>query len=56
MTIDSIDVEKAIQNAKALIAAEPDLSAGLKSALEVLLILVAVLVNRATLTSSNSSK
>ncbi len=56
MRIDSIDVEKAIQNAKALIAAEPDLSAGLKSALEVLLILVAVLVNRVTLTSSNSSK
>ena len=56
VTIDSIDVEKAIQNAKALIAAEPDLSAGLKSALDVLLILVAVLVNRVTLTRNNSSK
>lgn len=56
MTIDSIDVDKAIQNAKAMIAAEADLSPGLKSALDVLLVLVTVLVNRVSLTSRNSSK
>lgn len=39
MAIDSIVVEKAIQNTKALIVAESDLLTGLKSVLDVLLML-----------------
>lgn len=56
MQIDSIDVDAAINNAKQLIKDESDLSPGLRSALQVLLLLVSVLLNRATLNSKNSSK
>ncbi len=56
MTIDSIDVDAAIHNAKRLLEKERDLSAALRSALEVLLLLVTVLLNRVTLNSKNSSK
>lgn len=56
MKIEHLDVDSAINNAKQLIADESDLSPALRSALEVLLLLVSVLLNRVTLTSKNSSK
>lgn len=56
MKINSIDVDAAINNVKQLLKTEHDLSPALKSALEMLLLLVTVLLNRATLNSKNSSK
>ncbi len=56
MKIDTIDVEAAINNARQLIQKEHDLSPSLRSALEVLLLLVTLLLNRSTLNSKNSSK
>ncbi|RLJ18803.1 IS66 family transposase, partial [bacterium endosymbiont of Escarpia laminata] len=54
MQIDSIDVDAAINNAKQLIKDESDLSPALRSALQVLLLLVSVLLNRITLNSKHS--
>ena len=56
MKIDSIDVDFAINHAKQLLETERDISPALKSALEVILLLVTVLLNRVTLNSKNSSK
>lgn len=56
MKIDSLDVDGAINNVKQLLEKERDLSPALKSALEVMLLLVAVLINRVSLNSKNSSK
>lgn len=56
MKIESIDVEAAIDNARQLIQKEHDLSPSLRSALDVLLLLVSVLLNRTALNSKNSSK
>ena len=56
MKIDSIDVDSAINHVKQLLETERDLSPALKSALGVILLLVTVLLNRATLNSKNSSK
>lgn len=56
MKIDRIDVDAAIDNARALIEQEIDLSPALRSALGVLLLLVTVLLNRTTLNSKNSSQ
>lgn len=56
MKIDAIDVDAAIGNVKRLLKEEPDLSPALRSALEVLLLLVCILLNRVTLNSENSSK
>lgn len=56
MKIDSIDVDSAINHVKQLLETERDLSPALKSALEVILSLVSVLLNRVTLNSKNSSK
>lgn len=56
MKIDSIDVDSAINHVKQLLETERDLSPALKSALEVILSLVSVLLNQVTLTSKNSSK
>ena len=56
MKIDSIDVEAAINNVKHLLETERGLSPALKSALEMILLLVTVLLNRVTLNSKNSSK
>jgi transposase len=56
MTLDNIDVDAVINDAKRLIEQEPDLSPALQSALSVLLLLVSVLLNRTTLNSRNSSK
>ena len=56
MKIEDIDVDSAIQAVKELLKQESDLSPALKSALEVLLVLVTLLLNRLTLNSQNSSK
>jgi len=54
--MDSIDVEKALDKARQLIEQEKGLSASLRAALEVLLLLVKLLLDRKTLNSKNSSK
>ena len=56
MKIDSINPDDAINHVKQLLETERDLSPALKSALEVILLLVSVLLNRVTLNSKNSSK
>ena len=56
MKLDAIDVDSAINSVKELLKKEKDLSPALRSALEVLLVLVALLLNRMTLNSKNSSK
>ena len=56
MKIEDIDVDSSINAVKELLKQEKDLSPALRSALEVLLILVALLVNRVNLNSKNSSK
>jgi len=56
LKIESIDIEKALDNARELINQEKALSSSLRAALEVLLLLVTLLLNRTTLNSKNSSK
>ena len=56
MTIEDIDVDSSINSVKELLRKEHDLSPALRSALEVLLLLVTLLLNRITLNSKNSSK
>ena|GEM_PF-1849569 len=57
LKIDTIDVDAAIGNVKQLLKEEPDLSPALRSALEVLLLLlISVLLGRAALNSNNSGK
>lgn len=56
MKIEDIDVDSAIDSVKDLLKQESDLSPALRSALEVLLLLVSLLLNRITLNSKNSSK
>jgi transposase len=56
LKIDDIDVDSSINSVKELLRQEKDLSPALRSALEVLLVLVTLLLNRATLNSRNSSK
>jgi transposase len=56
LKIDNIDVEAAVKNTQQLLEVERDISPALKSALEMILLLVMVLLNRVTLNSKNSSK
>lgn len=56
MKIESIDVEATIENTRTLLDNDPDVSPSLKSAIEVLLMLVTVLINQLGLNSRNSSK
>jgi transposase len=56
LKIEDIDVDSSINSVKELLRKEKDLSPALRSALEVLLVLVALLLNRMTLNSKNSSK
>lgn len=56
MTISNIDVEATIERVKTQLAAEKDLSPALKSSLDVLLLLMAILLSRLGLNSKNSSK
>ena len=56
MKIDAINVDDAISHVKQLLETERNLSPALKSALEVILLLVSVLLDRVTLNTKNSSK
>ena len=56
MKIEDIDVDAAINSVKTLLKQESDLSPAFRSALEVLLLLVTLLIHRITLNSKNSSK
>jgi transposase len=56
LKIENIDVDSAISSIKELLENERDLSPSLKAALEVLILLVSLLLNRTTLNSKNSSK
>lgn len=56
MTVDDIDVDATVQKVKDLLAREKGLSPALKMAMDVLLLLVAALLNRLNLNSKNSSK
>jgi len=54
--IENIDVDSAIDSVRDLLKNERGLSPALRSALEVLIVLVSLLLNRVTLNSKNSSK
>jgi transposase len=54
--LDSIDVDAALRKVERLLEQERDLSPALKSAVELLLVIVALLANRLNLNSRNSSK
>ena len=56
MKIDSIDIEATIKKAQSLIRKDKQLSAGAKSMIEILILIVSLLVNRLNLNSTNSSK
>jgi len=56
LVIESINVEKTVNDVKTQLSQEKDLSPALKSSLELLLLLISVLLNRLNLNSSNSSK
>lgn len=56
LKIESIDVEATLEAVREGLETEPDLSPALRSALDVLLVLVGLLLNRLTLNSKNSSK
>ena len=56
MTIDRINVEQAIAKANDLLRKEKNISPALRSAFEVLLLLVSLLLQRKGLNSRNSSR
>ena len=56
MKIESIDIEKTINEAKRLLENEDGLSSSFKAVIQVLILLVSILINRLKLNSSNSSK
>jgi transposase len=56
LTIDHLSVEATLKEVNELLAKEPSLSPALRAALNVLLTLVAALLNRLNLNSRNSSK
>jgi len=55
LKIDNIDVEAAIKNVQALLATDKSLTPALKAALDMLLLLVTLLINKKGLNSKNSS-
>ena len=56
MKIESIDIDKTINEAKMMLENEENLSSSFKAVIQVLLLLVSILINRLKLNSSNSSK
>jgi transposase len=56
MKIDNIDIEATIEKAQTLIGEDKQLSAGAKSMLEILILIISLLANRLNLNSTNSSK
>ena len=56
MKIESIDIDQTINKAKKLLENETGLSSAFKTVFQILIFLVAILINRLKLNSSNSSK
>ena len=56
MKVQGIDVEGAIKTAREHLETDHDISNGLRSTIELLLVLISVLVNTINLKSKNSSK
>ncbi|BCL59721.1 hypothetical protein DGMP_04140 [Desulfomarina profundi] len=56
MTIDNINIEATLENAKKIIAEDKGLSSATKSLLEILVLVITLMANRLNLNSSNSSK
>ncbi len=56
MKIENIDVKETIENAKASIKSDKNISATTKVVFELLIVLITILLNRINLNSSNSSK
>lgn len=56
MVIENIDINKAVTRAREMLAKETNVSAGFKAAIEILLIIITLLINRFNLNSKNSSK
>jgi transposase len=55
MKIDSIDIQATIEKAKAVIGEDTQMSAGTKSIVEILILVITLLANRLNLNSTNSS-
>lgn len=55
MTIQNIDIEKSIENVRALMTEERELSPALKAAIEIIILVLTLVCNRLGLNSSNSS-
>lgn len=56
MKLDDIDVNEAIENAQRLLKNEKELSPAIKSAFQLIILLVKILLTRLNITSKNSSK
>jgi transposase len=56
MKIDSIDIQATIEKAQAVIREDTKMSAGTKSIVEILILVITLLANRLNLNSTNSSK
>lgn len=56
MKIENIDIQAAIEKARAVIREDKEMSAGTKSIVEILILVITLLANRLNLNSSNSSK
>jgi len=56
MKLESIDIEATIEKVRSLIREDKQLSAGLKSMIELLILIITLLANRLNLNSTNSSK
>jgi len=56
MKIENIDIEATIEKAQNLIREDKQLSAGTRSIVEILILIISLLANRLNLNSTNSSK
>ena len=56
MKIENIDIEATIEKVRSLVREDKQLSAGLKSMIELLILIITLLANRLNLSSTNSSK
>ncbi len=56
MKIDNIDIQATIEKAQAVIRDDKQMSAGTKSVVEILILVITLLANRLNLNSTNSSK
>ena len=56
MTVNDIDTDEALENIKKPLSEGKNISPALKAAIDVMILLVTVLVNRLGLNSRNSSK